>query len=84
MKRYLAILIAFIGVILIPKEVFAEEVHLYLFYGNTCPICERERAYLETVRENYPDVKIFEYETYQNIENKEAMIELKEMYNFKN
>lgn len=55
-------------------------VRIYLFYGDTCPICENERAYLEELKKEYKNIEIFEYEVYRIQENKTYLANLKEMY----
>ena len=55
-------------------------VRIYLFYGDTCPVCEKERAYLEEVKKEYSNIEIIEYEVYRIRENREHLENLKEMY----
>lgn len=78
MKRGFIILL--ICIFLFPVSVLAEEVHIYLFYGNTCPICEREREFLESLKFKYDNIQIFEFETYENEENAVYMQSIKDMY----
>lgn len=67
----------------IPVTVLAEEVHIYLFYGNTCSICEQEKDYLELLQSKYENIRVFEFETFMNEENEQIMNSIKEMYHVK-
>lgn len=60
----------------IPSGVLAEEVHIYLFYGSTCSICEAERSYLKKLN----NVKVHEFEVYGNNDNYNNMKNIKELY----
>jgi len=37
------------------------KLQLYLFYSETCPHCKAERAFLETIKGNFPQVQFNEY-----------------------
>lgn len=63
----------------LPFKVKALDVHIYLFYGNTCSICESEREFLNTL----DNVKVHEYEVFDNENNYNMMVKIKEMYNIK-
>lgn len=80
MKKVLFFVLTVGFLFFFPFNALAEEVHIYLFYGNTCPICETEREYLETLKKKYSDIQIFEYETFDNDENDEKMQTIKKMY----
>lgn len=60
----------------IPSGILAEEVHIYLFYGSTCSICESERSYLKKLN----NVKVHEFEVYDNNDNYNNMKNIKELY----
>ncbi len=80
MKKFLFVVLVIFCFFLFSLDVSAEEVHIYLFYGNTCPVCERERAYLELLKKEYPDIQIFEFETYENPTNLAHSQAVKDMY----
>lgn len=44
-------------------------VNAYLFYGNGCPHCAKERDYLQQIAKKYPQLKVVEYEIYYNLKN---------------
>jgi len=79
-KKFLFVVLGIFCFFLSSLDVSAEEVHIYLFYGNTCPVCERERTYLEQLKKEYPDIQIFEFETYENPTNLAHSQAVKDMY----
>ena len=60
-----------------PVEVLASDVHVYLFYGNTCSVCESERMFLESL----DNIKIHEFEVFDNNDNYNLMVGVKKLYN---
>jgi thiol-disulfide isomerase/thioredoxin len=51
-------------------------VELILFWGDGCPHCEAERAWLEQAREEYPDLRVTEHEVWYDAGNRELMLEM--------
>jgi glutaredoxin len=51
------------------------EVNLYFFWGDGCPHCEKEKAFLEKMEDRYPDLNVHYYEIWKNSENRALMIE---------
>jgi glutaredoxin len=46
------------------------KVNVYLFYGNGCPHCAKERQFLSNVlTKKYPDLNLYEYEIYYDNSN---------------
>ncbi|MBW2971975.1 cytochrome c biogenesis protein [Candidatus Woesearchaeota archaeon] len=52
---------------------FSSDVDLAFFYGQGCPHCAKEEAWLSEVKERYPTLKVYEYEVYFNNENRELL-----------
>ncbi len=49
-----------------------KEVNIYFFYGQGCPHCAKEKAYLEQIQDQYLDqLHIYEFEIYYHQENVE-------------
>ena len=70
MKRIITLfLIVLMGLIISTDFVFAQGVEINLFYSNTCPHCKKEKEFLKIIKENYPEVKINEYEIIESKEN---------------
>lgn len=57
-----------LAVLLIPFNTFAEEneIRLYLFHSETCPHCKEEIEYLDTIKDDYPNLDIVKYEVSDN------------------
>ena len=67
--------------LLIPTLVSAKEVNLYLFHGDGCPHCAKEREYLKEIEKEYDDVNIHLYEVWYDTDNQELMEKVKKELN---
>lgn len=57
-----------------PTRVLAtNNVDLYLFWGDGCPHCAKEKAFLSKILPNYPSVKLNTYEIYHSQVNVDLM-----------
>ena len=60
-----------------PEE---NKVNIYLFYGNGCPHCAKEEEFLEEISNKYKEeINIYKYETWYDANNKELMLQAKEV-----
>jgi len=77
------LLAIFVGLFsLIPFKVHAtNNLNIYLFWGDGCPHCAKEKAYLAEVLPNYPNVKLNNYEIYYSQENVKLMQKTSEKLN---
>ena len=69
---------------LFPKNVSAysdDEINLYLFYGETCPHCHELRNYLNTIKDDYPKLHIYEYEVWRDLYGKKMMDDASKVIN---
>ena len=74
--KKLGILLIFL---LIPFNVQAEKLDVYLFYGNECAYCHQEREFLDiTNRKYHGNITIHEYEVWHNSKNLKFMMEVKD------
>jgi glutaredoxin len=48
-------------------------LNLYLFWGNGCPHCAKEKSFLSDILPKYPTVKLNSYEIYNNQDNVQLM-----------
>jgi glutaredoxin len=65
---------------LLPITIKAEDkVNIYMFYGDGCPHCAKEKAFLESIKEEY-NLNIMYYETYYNKTNAEVFKKVGELY----
>lgn len=57
-------------------------VNAYLFYGDGCPHCAKERQFLSSIiKEKYSSLQIYEYEVYYNKENQSLLQKIGETLN---
>lgn len=82
MKKWLISFILFF--LLFIPNVSAKEVNLYLFYGDGCPHCEKEKEYLEKLVDDYPFLNVIKYETWYNEENSKLLTRVKSNLNVNN
>lgn len=47
-----------------------ERVELLLFWGDGCPHCAAEKAWLTTLKEQYPELEVREYEVWYDSQNR--------------
>jgi glutaredoxin len=52
-----------------PTSPEADVVKMYFFWGNGCPHCEREKAFLDLLKRLHPELEIESYEVWQNRSN---------------
>ena len=71
MKRIITYLSLIFSLLFIPNIVSAEEVNLYLFHSQDCSHCAAEREWLDSIKNEYDNLNIHEYEVTRNKENSE-------------
>ena len=69
-----ALLIALAGVGLAqdaanPQERGSHPVNVYYFWGDGCPVCVQQRAYLDQLEARYGEVSVHAYEVWHDAEN---------------
>ena len=52
-----------------PQPASDKNVTLYLFWGNGCPHCAKEEAFLEEMKTKYPTLEVRDFEVWYNTEN---------------
>ena len=53
-------------------------VNIYLFYGDGCPHCSKEKTFLEHIEEKYEGkVKVYKYEVWYDDKNRDVLFEVK-------
>lgn len=57
-----------------------ENVDVFLFYGQGCPHCAQAEKFLKTLKKNYPNLTIKEFEVYFNQENRSIYFALANAY----
>ena len=63
---------------LFPVAVNAEEINLYLFHSQDCTHCQSERKWLESIKDKYDNLNIYEYEITRNSDNSALLDKVKE------
>ena len=71
MKRFL-FFFTFV-LFLLPFSVKAQDINIYLFYGDTCPHCAALEEYLDKEYKNDKDIKIYKYEIWNSKENQKLL-----------
>jgi thiol-disulfide isomerase/thioredoxin len=61
----------------------ADGTVIYLFWGDGCPHCAREKEYLKDLLRHYPDVTLREFEVWYSAENQQLMEQFGEAFRFK-
>ena len=58
-------------ILFIPFGINAEEneIRLYLFHSSSCPHCKAEKEFLDSIKDDYPSLKVIEYEISGNAMN---------------
>lgn len=64
--------------LLFPSFINAEEINLYLFHSQDCTHCQSERKWLETIKDEYDNLNIYEYEITRNSDNSNLLDKVKE------
>ena len=95
MKKYLVI---FLTILLLPLTINASEykdvvapianikpsnqITIYLFYGEGCPHCSKEKEFLNELKAEYKDkINIVKYEVWDNTHNKQLLDKIKPKLN---
>lgn len=73
MKRVIQFLLTIIFVVCFTQPVAATDVTLHFFWSNGCPHCAKEKIYLNTLKEKYPQLTVKEYEITSDPHNVELM-----------
>ncbi len=86
MKKASLIFLTFIIAVatLLPSFTFAQEaapVYLTLFYGDGCPHCAKEEAFLDKLEKEFPNLKVRRLEVWYNQDNIKLMQEVSKELN---
>lgn len=75
--KILCVVLLFLCILFLPDKIYAlnDKVNVYMFYGETCPHCEEEYEYLNSIKEKY-NINIYRYEVWYNEENKKLLNEI--------
>ncbi|UMX48367.1 MAG: hypothetical protein L7H18_02380 [Candidatus Nealsonbacteria bacterium DGGOD1a] len=75
--KRLSFLLFLLAAFLSPMAVLAQNpVNVYFFWGQGCPHCEREKAFLAELEGNYPQITVRDFEVWKSDENRQILIDL--------
>lgn len=74
--KFLTIFLIFSFFIVKPSFSQSHEVNLYFFCGQGCPHCAKEKPFLDSLKNKYPQLKIYDFEVGYNKKNRELLIEV--------
>lgn len=77
-KKIIQSLLVFLILFVFVIPVFAREksVNIYFFWGEGCPHCAKEKPFLQKLEKKYPTVKVYDFEVWNNDENRKLLIEV--------
>ncbi len=78
MKKIIFIFLMFVCSI---GLVNAKEVNLYLFYGDGCPHCAKEKEYFKELESKYDNLNIHQYEVWYDEDNQNLLSDVKDALN---
>ncbi len=55
-------------------------VVLYLFWGDGCPHCAKEKEFLSAIKKKYPKLEIKDYEVWSNPASRELLMTMSKSY----
>ena len=58
-------------------------VNVYLFYSDSCPHCAAERELFDEIKDDYDNLKIYEYEVTKSDSNLDLMLKVAELMDTK-
>lgn len=58
----------------------SNQVDLYFFEGQGCPHCAKMKSFLEGLKSDYSNLKVYDFEVYFNKENQELFRKMAEAY----
>lgn len=82
--NYLIILVVILSILMLSfTPSFGESkksVILYFFWGEGCPYCEKQKVYLNSLKNKYPQLEIKDYEVWHNQAPRELLITMSKAY----
>ncbi len=72
-----------LNLVLSEEQSIMYDVHLHVFYGQGCSHCSKLLSFLDDIRDDYPTLKIYEHEVYNDFEGRELFQEFVDKYGTK-
>ncbi|HSV94583.1 MAG TPA: hypothetical protein VLH94_01195 [Spirochaetia bacterium] len=73
MRKFLLLLLSTLLFLTSVKPILASDVNLYFFWGAGCPHCAKEKIFLDTLEEKYPELTIKDYEITNSQSNRDLL-----------
>lgn len=73
-----ALVFGIVGLFSLERAFAAEKVNVYLFWGEGCPHCEKEKEFLANLMEEGNDIALKDFEVYKNLEGRKRLIKAAE------
>lgn len=64
-----------------PESAISNGVNIYFFWGDGCPHCEKEKIFLNGLKERYPQLNVRDFEVWKNSENRKIYAEFDKKLN---
>ncbi len=73
MRKLLLFLLSLFLFFISAKPIFANEVTIHFFWASGCPHCAKEKVFLDTIKDKYPELTIKEYEITGSQSNRDLL-----------
>lgn len=73
MRKLLLFLLSLFLFFISTKPIFANEVTMHFFWASGCPHCAKEKIFLDTIKDKYPELTIKDYEITSNQSNRDLL-----------
>lgn len=83
MKKILTLIMLATSFLVAGPVIAQEKINLYFFYGDGCPHCAKEEIFLEQLKKDNDNIEIHSFETWNNSENANLLMELGKELNTK-
>ncbi len=81
-NKFIISLIFFLAAVVGVKNTYAcDKINIYLFWGEGCPHCQKEKLFLQDLVKNNDDLVLYDYEVYKSYDGRSKLQEAEEKLN---
>ena len=81
-NKFIISLIFFLAAVVGVKNTYAsDKINIYLFWGEGCPHCQKEKQFLQDLVKNNDDLVLYDYEVYKSYDGRSKLQEAEEKLN---
>lgn len=80
-KFIISLIFVLIGVLGIKNTYAADKINIYLFWGEGCPHCKKEKEFLQDLVKNNEDLALYDYEVYKSQDGRSKLKDAEEKLN---